>query len=178
MKKMIKRGEQTDLAYEDMKNMINLSRVLKEQTEDVTIDSEETQTDEVTEIKRKEEKRKEYTISGGKIIVHGTSEKELNLTSEEKSAFQETMDGFIEQVEDLADFNVLNIYNNNIEWSGNLVRFDLEYFYAVGETNGVYINGTMIKVNEDFSEMLEKLTSFYDVFSTKWSAVLASRKTT
>ena len=175
---MIKRGEQTDLAYEDMKNMINLSRVLKEQTEDVTIDSEETQTDEVTEIQRKEEKRKEYTISGGKIIVHGTSEKELNLTSEEKSAFQETMDGFIEQVEDLADFNVLNIYNNNIEWSGNLVRFDLEYFYAVGETNGVYINGTMIKVNKDFSEMLEKLTSFYDVFSTKWSSVLASRKTT
>ena len=88
------------------------------------------------------------------------------------------MDGFIEQVEDLADFNVLNIYNNNIEWSGNLVRFDLEYFYAVGETNGVYINGTMIKVNKDFSEMLEKLTSFYDVFSTKWSSVLASRKTT
>ena len=175
---MIKRGEQTDLAYEDMKKMINLSRVLKEQTEDVTIDSEETQTDEVTERKRKEEQRKEYTISGGKIIVHGTSEKELNLTSEEKSAFQETMDGFIEQVEDLADFNVLNIYKNNIEWSGNLVRFDLEYFYAVGETNGVYINGTMIKVNEDFSDMLEKLTSFYDIFSTKWSSVLASRKTT
>jgi|TARA_R110000803_G_scaffold124028_5_gene191847 hypothetical protein len=178
MKKIIKNGELTDLAYDDMKNFISLSRSLNEQVEDVTTDTEEVQTDEFQERKRKEEKAKEYTISGGKIIVHGTSEKELVLTGDEKAAFQETMDGFVEQVEDLADFNVLNIYKNNIEWSGNLIRFDLEYFYAVGETNGVYINGTMIKINDDFVEMLDKLSSFYDVFSTKWAGVLASRKTT
>ena len=178
MKKIIKNGEITDLAYDEMKNFIGLSRMLNEQTEDDNVDAEDTQTDEFVERKRKEEKAKEYTISGGKIIVHGTNERELVLTGEEKSAFQETMDGFVEQVEDLVDFNVLNIYKNNIEWSGNLIRFDLEYFYAVGETNGVYINGTMMKINDDFVDMLEKLRSFYDVFSTKWATVLASRKTT
>jgi len=178
MKKIIKKGELSDLAYDDMKSLIGLSRTLNEQVEDVTVDTEEVQTDEFQERKRKQEKAKEYTISGGKIIVHGTKEKDLVLTGDEKSAFQETMDGFVEQVEDLVDFNVLNIYKNNIEWSGNLIRFDVEFYYAVGETNGVYINGTMMKINDDYVEMLDKLRSFYDVFSTKWAGVLASRKTT
>ena len=84
MKKIIKNGELTDLAYDDMKNFISLSRSLNEQVEDVTTDTEEVQTDEFQERKRKEEKAKEYTISGGKIIVHGTSEKELVLTGDEK----------------------------------------------------------------------------------------------
>ena len=88
------------------------------------------------------------------------------------------MDWFVEQVEDLVDFNVLNIYKNNIEWSGSLIRFDLEFYYAVGETNGVYINGTMMKINDDYVEMLDKLRSYYDVFSTKWATVLAERKKT
>ena len=135
------------------------------------------ETDEFVERKKKE-KSKEYVVSGGKIIVHGTTPQELTLTNEEKSVFQETMDGFIEQVADLADFNILNIYENNIEWSGTLIKFDIEYFYAVGETNGVYVNGTMIKIDDDFSEMLGKLTQYYEVFSTKWAQVLASRKTT
>ena len=178
MKKIIKKGELSDLAYDDMKSLIGLSRTLNEQVEDVTVDTEEVQTDEFQERKRKQEKAKEYTISGGKIIVHGTKEKDLVLTGDEKSAFQETMDGFVEQVEDLVDFNVLNIYKNNIEWSGNLIRFDVEFYYAVGETNGVYINGTMMKINDDYVEMLDKLRSFYEVFSTKWAGVLASRKTT
>tara|TARA_Y100000593_G_C4251904_1_gene307618 strand:+ start:109 stop:648 length:540 start_codon:yes stop_codon:yes gene_type:complete len=159
-----------DNAYDDIKNMISISRnALKEQ--------EEVETDEFVERKKKE-KSKDYTISGGKIIVHGTSDKDLILTAEEKSAFQETMDGFIEQVADLVDFGILNIYENNIEWSGSLIKFDIEFFYAVGETNGVYLNGSMIKIDEDFSDMLEKLTSYYEIFSTKWAQVLASRKKT
>ena len=160
-----------DNSYDDIKNMISLSRnALREQQEEV-------ETDEFAERKKKE-KSKEYVVSGGKIIVHGTTPQELTLTNEEKSVFQETMDGFIEQVADLADFNILNIYENNIEWSGTLIKFDIEYFYAVGETNGVYVNGTMIKIDDDFSEMLGKLTQYYEVFSTKWAQVLASRKTT
>ena len=178
MKNMIKKGQLSDLQYDDMKNMLNMSRALTEQVEETNTDRKEESGDEFVERTRKEEKTKEYTISGGKIIVHGRTEMDIELTGEEKSAFQETMDGFIEHVEDLVDFNVLNIYENNIEWSGNLIRFDLEYFYAVGETNGVYINGTMIKVAEDFEEMLGKLKTYYEVFSVKWSQILAQRKTT
>jgi hypothetical protein len=155
-----------DESYDQMKGMLNLSRRLHEQVDDIEIDVEAV----------KEEKTKEYAVGGSMIIVHGVTDKDLNITSDEELAFTETMEGFIDSVEDLADFNELNVYKNNIEWSGKLVRFDLEFFYTIGESNGIYINGTMIKIDEDLYGMLDKLKTYYQTFSTKWSQILSERK--
>jgi hypothetical protein len=161
-----KKGLILDEAYDQMKGMLNLSRRLHEQVDDIEIDVETV----------KEEKTKEYAVGGSMIIVHGVTDKDLTITSNEELAFTETMEGFIDSVEDLADFNELNIYKNNIEWSGKLVRFDLEFFYTIGESNGIYINGTMIKIDEDLYGMLDKLKTYYQTFSTKWSQILSERK--
>ena len=96
----------------------------------------------------------------------------------EKTTYQETMDDFVEQVSDLVDYGSLNLYENNVEWSGKLVKFDTEFFYSVGEKNGVYIIGSMIKIDEEFMEMINKLKDYYQVFSAKWAGVLADRKST
>ena len=166
MEQKNKKGLILDEAYDQMKDMLNLSRRLQEQVDDIEIDVEE----------EKEEKTKEYSVGGSSIIVHGVTDKDLNITSAEELAFTETMEGFIDSVEDLADFNELNIYKNNIEWSGKLVRFDLEFFYTIGESNGIYINGIMIKIDEDLYGMLDKLKTYYKTFSTKWSQILSERK--
>ena len=88
------------------------------------------------------------------------------------------MDDFVEQVSDLVDYNSLNIYENNVEWSGVLVKFDTEFFYSVGEENGVYITGSMVKVDGEALEMLNNLKDYYQIFSAKWAKVLADRKST
>ena len=166
MEQKNKKGLILDEAYDQMKGMLNLSRRLNEQVDDVEIDIETS----------KEEKTKEYAVGGSMIIIHGLTDKDLNITSAEELAFTETMEGFIDSVEDLADFNELNVYKNNIEWSGKLVRFDLEFFYTIGESNGIYINGIMIKIDEDLYGMLDKLKTYYKTFSTKWSQILSERK--
>ena len=166
MEKRNKKGLILDESYDQMKDMLNLSRRLHEQVDDIEIDVETV----------KEEKTKEYAVGGSSIIVHGVTDKDLNITSNEELAFTETMEGFIDSVEDLADFNELNVYKNNIEWSGKLVRFDLEFFYTIGESNGIYINGIMIKIDEDLYGMLDKLKTYYKTFSTKWSQILSERK--
>ena len=177
MEQKNKKGLILDEAYDQMKGMLNLSRRLNEQVDgtelDVDMDTEIVVSDEETS---KEEKTKEYAVGGSTIIVHGLTDKDLNITSAEEDAFTETMEGFIDSVEDLADFNELNVYKNNIEWSGKLVRFDLEFFYSIGESNGIYINGTMVKIDEDLYGMLEKLKTYYKTFSTKWSQILSERK--
>ena len=132
MEKRNKKGLILDESYDQMKDMLNLSRRLHEQVDDIEIDVETV----------KEEKTKEYAVGGSSIIVHGVTDKDLN----------------------------------NIEWSGKLVRFDLEFFYSIGESNGIYINGTMIKVDEDLYGMLDKLKTYYKTFSTKWSQILSERK--
>jgi hypothetical protein len=160
--------EYNNSRYDEMKSLLNKSRKLTEQVtaiEDITLD-------------REEEKTKEYDVSSGKIIVHGYTTPDITLTDEEKNVYQETMDDFIEQVSDLVDYNALNIYDNNVEWSGVLVKFDTEFFYSVGEENGVYVTGSMIKIDAEALEMFNKLKDYYQIFSAKWAKVLADRKST
>tara|TARA_Y100000034_G_C6850841_1_gene386004 strand:+ start:70 stop:657 length:588 start_codon:yes stop_codon:yes gene_type:complete len=158
--------------YDEMKSLLNKSRKLFEQVED------EVETEEIPTLEREKEITKDYNVSSGLITVHAYDRSDLELTDEEQSNYQETMDDFIEQVSDLVDFNALNMYENNIEWSGRLVKFDIDYYYSVGEKNGVYISGNMVQVDEDFSEMMETLKNYYNTFSSKWAKVLADRKST
>jgi hypothetical protein len=126
----------------------------------------------------KQDKQQGYRISGGILVLHGKDKTDLDLTTDEKTAFQETMDEFVEEVSDLVDFNKLNVYPNNVEWSGKLIEFDLEFFFSIGEENGIYINGEMIKTDEEFLTLIEKLKTYYEKFKSKWSKILASRKKT
>jgi hypothetical protein len=172
--------------YDEIKNLLKKTRVLLEQKGPVNI--AKSIEDEVSDVEDnegisnsddiKKDKSKSYRISGGILTIHGKDKKELELTSEEKINFQETMDDFVTDVSDLGEFGVLNIYKNEVQWSGKIIDFDVEFFFSIGENNGVYINGDMIKLDEKFTEMITKLTSFYDKFKSKWAKVLSIRKKT
>lgn len=124
------------------------------------------------------DKKQAYRISGGILVLHGKDKKDLELTTDDKTAFQETMDEFTQEVSDMVDFNKLNVYTNNVEWSGKIIDFDLEFFYSIGEENGFYINAEMIKTDDKFLEMVNKLKSYYEKFKAKWAKILSNRKKT
>jgi len=128
--------------------------------------------------KKGKDKKQAYRISGGILVLNGKEKQDTELTTDEKVAFQETMEEFVTEVSDLVDFNSLNIYPQNVEWSGRLIEFDIEFFYSIGEENGIYINGEMIKTDEKFLEMVEKLKLYYEKFKSKWAKILSSRKKT
>jgi hypothetical protein len=128
--------------------------------------------------KPKEDKQQAYRVSGGVLVMHGKSKGDLEITTEEKRAFQETMDEFVNEVSEMVDFYPMNIYPTSVEWSGKVIDQDLEFFYSIGENNGVYINGTMSRIDDEFLEFITKLKGFYQKFKTKWAKVLATRKKT
>ena len=130
------------------------------------------------ETEPQEDKSKSYRVSGGVITLHGKDKTDLELSTDEKMSFQETMDDFVEEVSDLSDFGVLNLYPENVDWSGRIIDEDIEFYFSIGEKNGVYINGDMIQLDEELVELINKLTSFYDKFKSKWAKVLAQRKKT
>ena len=88
------------------------------------------------------------------------------------------MDEFVTEVAEIVDFNKLNVYENNVEWSGKITELDLEFFFSIGESKGVYINGTMVKLDDEFLEFINKLQTYYEKFKSKWSKVIASKKKT
>jgi hypothetical protein len=173
-----------------LKNTLNESEIYKiksthgllTEQEDVekeyeTFDGEEEDGNE-EETVNKSDKKRAYRISGGVFVIHSKEPKNLQLTTEDKRAFQETMDEFTADVSELVDFDKLNLYDNNVEWSGKINELDIEFFLSIGEKNGIYINGTMTKVDDEYMEFLTNLKQYYDKFKTKWSQVISSRKKT
>jgi len=119
-----------------------------------------------------------YRISGGLMVIHGDDRKDVELTTDDKKAFQETMDEFVAEVSDLVNFKQLNVYKNNVDWSGKIVDFDVDFYFTIGESNGLYISGDMVKVDENFLDSVNKLQTYYEKFKSKWARILASRKKT
>lgn len=183
--------------YDEIKSLLKKSRMLLEQdTQDNVADSVQNRIDQdmdyETAVDDKEagdditddgapvqkDKTQKYRISGGILSLHGKDRSELDITSDEKIAFQETMDEFVEEVSDLVDFDTLNVYPNNVDWSGKIIDEDIDFTFTIGENSGIYIDGSMVKVDEDFMEVLNKLQQFYQKFKSKWGKVLANRKKT
>jgi len=124
------------------------------------------------------DKVQKYRISGGILALHGKSKTDTDITTDDKLAFQETMDEFVNEVSDLVDFNTLNVYPNNVDWSGTIIDSDLDFTFTIGENSGIYVDGEMLKVDESFLQLLNKLQQYYQKFKSKWSRILASRKKT
>ena len=183
--------------YDEIKSLLKKSRMLLEQdTQDnvaasiqsridqdmdyeTAVDDEKEPGDDIDDEKSSpRDKTQKYRISGGILALHGKDRSELDITSDEKIAFQETMDEFVEEVSDLVDFDTLNVYPNNVDWSGKIIDEDIDFTFTIGENSGIYIDGSMIKVDEDFLEVLNKLQQFYQKFKSKWGKVLANRKKT
>jgi hypothetical protein len=70
------------------------------------------------------------------------------------------------------------VYKNNVEWSGVVVDYDVEFYYTIGESNGIYISGEMMKLDENLLDMITKLQTYYEKFKSKLAKVLAVRKKT
>jgi hypothetical protein len=157
-----------DLTEPDLLSKIDPAKSVENSIEDSQDEKEQSSKD----------KKQGYRISGGILVLHGKNQTELELTTDEKIAFQETMDEFVSEVSDLTEFNKLNIYPNNVEWSGKIIDFDIDFFISIGEENGIYLNGNMMKVDDKFVELLNKLKTYYEKFKSKWAMVLSSRKKT
>ncbi len=174
----------------EIRKAYSTGSLITEQEEEVEVDDIATRYDVANavedEIENREDEEKGlkddvkqgYRISGGVLTIHGDTKKDTEITSDDKIAFQETMDEFVNEVSDLVNFDELNIYSNNVEWSGKVVDFDIDFFFTIGESNGIYISGDMVKLDENFLMMIEKLQKFYEKFKSKWAKVLAQRKKT
>jgi hypothetical protein len=128
------------------------------------------------EIGKASDKQKGYKIQGNTIILHGTEETEIELTTDEKNAFVESIDEFRNEVAELVEFGKMNVFVDNVEWNGKISELNLEFFYTINEPNGVYVNGDMIKLDQDYVNTINKLQSNYEKFKTKWSKIVASRQ--
>ena len=83
--------------------------------------------------------------------------------------------------EAIADYNTAHTIDQNLkadQKAGKIIDFDVEFSYSIGEENGIYIDGEMMKMDDKFIEFVTKLKTYYEKFKSKWATILASRKKT
>lgn len=151
----------------------------EEETDEIEIDDiniDEKPKKDSDEIGVKKEKQKAYRVLNNIIILHGKTKADLQLTTDEKNALTSSVDEFRTDVAELVDFGDLNVYHDNVEWKGKILENDLEFFFSINEPNGLYIKGDMIKIDQEYMEVIAKLQSYYEKFKTKWSKIVASRQ--
>ena len=189
-------------SYDEMKSLLKKSKMLFEQYSETgrinTVDSiankirssvsddaivggeqEDEANQQGVKTSKASSKQQKYKISGGIFVLHGDTRAEVdNITTDDKSSFQETMDEFVEEVSDLVDFDELHLYKNSVEWGGKLIDDNITFLYTIGENGGVYISADIVKIDEDFLSIITKLEQYYQKFKSKWSKVLAIRKKT
>jgi hypothetical protein len=162
------RKKYTLLTEQGSESRLDLAGDIEDNIED-DFDNDEEDPDDI---------KQSYRISNGILTIHGKDKKDLEITTDDKTAFQETMSEFVDTVSDLSEFEPLNIYNNDVQWGGKIIDLDIEFFFSIGENNGIYINSTMTKIDENYLEVLEKLKVYYEKFKSKWAKVLSSRRKT
>jgi hypothetical protein len=169
--------------YDEIKKLLKLSKgMLVEQVEDERINIATDIEDRIEGDQAKPEKsmnyEQDYRVSGGLIRMYGDTKQQTEITTLEKETFQETMEEFVNEVTELVDFDTLIVYPNTVTWSGKIIESNIEFNFTIGEENGVYINGDMMKLDDELLELIQKLKQFYVKFKTKWGKVLGSRKKT
>jgi len=174
-------------SYDEMKDLLKKSKLIFEQSMENDIrynpatsiqtkiqngvdDDKEEEEDKLksSPTKKTSSKYQKYKISGGILVIHGDTRADVdNITTDDKTAFQTTMDEFIEEVSDLVDFDELHLYKNSVEWGGKLIDDNITFLYTIGENGGVYISADIVKIDEDFLSIITKLEQYYQKFKSK-----------
>ncbi len=187
--------------YDEIKNLVKKARLLNEQLNaeklgqiDVATDIEDKiEDDEATTTstldtggesslttlspqEAREEFETKYRISGNILALHGPTKSSTDITTDDKNAFQDSLEEFNNEVSDLVEFGQMNVYPNTVEWSGKFIDKDFEFLYTIGESSGVYIDGVLIKLDEETKTTIDKLFDYYGKFKARWAKVLAIRK--
>jgi len=95
---------------------------------------------------------------------------ENNIQTIEPDEQREEENKFKDIVSKLVKFNPIKVHTENVEWSGHLIRENIDWYFSLDDTIGCYIDTTeLIQLRDETLEVLKKLRGYYDVWSDEWS---------
>lgn len=110
--------------------------------------------------------------SNTKRIIKEEFDERIELKEEE---LKEEEKKFRDTVSPRVEFKKFFIYPkaNNVEWAGKFSSSEMEWVYSLDSTNGVYISGDLIQLDDDSMNILKKLVGYYETWSNEWANKLA-----
>jgi len=117
-------------------------------------------------------------INDVEIVIHSEDPEDLALNDEEKGQVSQLIDDFRAEVVETAQFDKLDIYETSAKLNGKIGSIGLMFTLSTGDDTGLYINGQMLKIDENSMMILEKLGAYELKFSSTINDLLVRRRTT
>ena len=117
-------------------------------------------------------------INDVEVVIHSEDTEDLELNDEEKGKISQLIDDFRTDVIETVEFDKLDIYENSAKLNGKIGEIGLMFTLSTGDDTGVYINGQMLKIDENSLSIIQKMTQYQAKFSSTINDLLVSRKTT
>lgn len=165
--------------YDVTKNMLKTIRTLTEsKVSSKTINEQQTefQTPQVNNTNDENQKNDIDVINDVDVKLLSTDQNDLKLTDQQKTAISELIDGFKQQVSQIAEFEPgMTLTQDQIRLDGYLPDEDINFVFIAGKESGVYINADMLKLEQDVATSLEKLAKFEITYKTAMEPLIQER---
>jgi len=100
---------------------------------------------------------------------------DIDLGEEDSASLVEEEKKFRDTVSPRVEFNRFKLYPKaqNVEFSGKFTSNNLEWFYSLDDTNGVYVTADLLQLDQSTLEQIQKLVAYYDTWSNEWATKIA-----
>ena len=163
--------------YDVTKNMLKTIRTITESKTSKKSINEQIEGATPSEQTSSEEAKNNITvINNVDVKLNSTDKEDLKISDTDKNAISQLIDGFSQQVSQIAEFNPgMTINQNQIRLDGYLPDEDIHFVFIAGKEAGVYINAEMLKLEQNIANILEKLAKFNETFKTSMEPLLKER---
>ena len=165
--------------YDVTRNMLKTIRTLTEsKVSSKTINEQQTefQTPQVNNTNDENQKNDIDVINDVDVKLLSTDQNDLKLTDQQKTAISELIDGFKQQVSQIAEFEPgMTLTQDQVRLDGYLPDEDINFVFIAGKESGVYINADMLKLEQDVATSLEKLAKFEITYKTAMEPLIQER---
>jgi len=119
----------------------------------------------------RESNRKRNIIKESRYLINesngGPSDRDLDAAElvEEEQKFRDN-------VSTRVSFNRFRLYpkSQNVEFSGKFNDNNIEWFFSLDDSRGVYITADLLQLTDDTLKQLQKLVGYYQTWSNEWGS--------
>jgi hypothetical protein len=170
-------------SYDEIKGMLNKIRqiqslpkygIIKEQEE---FGAQKQNIPPSPETKTGSEDNDFAVINNVEIEIHSEDPEDLELSDEEKGKISQLIDDCRTDVSETVSFGKLHIYPTSAKLDGKISDMGLGFIFSTGDDTGFYLSNTsLLKIDENSFEMINKLRMFEEKFSNSINDLLVNRR--
>jgi len=170
--------KKTKNSYDEIKGMLNTLRNLNESKSSFKVLKEDETPNDTMNNTDNQGKKDIIVINNVEVNIVSNDSEDMKITDQQKTAISNIIDSFRSQVSQIVEFEPgMNMNESQIRLDGSLTDNDIDFVFIAGQDAGLYINADMLKIEEEVTVLLGKLSKFEQTYKDAMEPLITQRQT-